>query len=397
VLELDHKKTQALLYLRMTDIIFRPRSEFFEESELPRWWKTVDRWSLFSLVGLFLSGLLLGMAASAPLAEANGQQAFYYVNRQFMYGTFSFTCILGLSILSVQENRRIALICFLITFILLCALPIWGTDHGKGAVRWLSFFGFSLQPSEFLKPFFVVAIAWAISAGQKDKNIPGTAISFIITLLIVSLLVMQPDFGQAALFLSIWTIVYFVSGASYRLLVGFIFLTLIGGFMAYMNSEHFARRIDGFLSPDVDPRTQLGFATNSIQEGGLFGVGLGEGVIKWRLPDAHTDFIIAVAAEEYGVLICILIIIFFIIIVVRSLILLLDERDYFVRNCGVGSISFFAFQAIINLGVSVRLLPAKGMTLPFISYGGSSLIASGCLMGLLLACTRRRPQGNVNQ
>ena len=167
--------------------------------------------------------------------------------------------------------------------------------------------------------------------------------------------------------------------------------------MAYINSEHFARRIDGFLSPDVDPRTQLGFATNSIQEGGLFGVGLGEGVIKWRLPDAHTDFIIAVAAEEYGVLICILIIIFFIIIVVRSLILLLDERDYFVRNCGVGSISFFAFQAIINLGVSVRLLPAKGMTLPFISYGGSSLIASGCLMGLLLACTRRRPQGNVNQ
>tara|TARA_B100001250_G_scaffold399909_1_gene409830 strand:- start:408 stop:911 length:504 start_codon:yes stop_codon:yes gene_type:complete len=167
--------------------------------------------------------------------------------------------------------------------------------------------------------------------------------------------------------------------------------------MAYMNSEHFARRIDGFLSPDVDPRTQLGFATNSIQEGGLFGVGLGEGVIKWRLPDAHTDFIIAVAAEEYGVLICILIIIFFIIIVVRSLILLLDERDYFVRNCGVGSISFFAFQAIINLGVSVRLLPAKGMTLPFISYGGSSLIASGFLMGLLLACTRRRPQGNVNQ
>ena len=173
-------------------------------------------------------------------------------------------------------------------------------------------------------------------------------------------------------------------------------MSLLGGLLAYINSEHVARRIDGFLSPDLDPRTQLGFATNSIQEGGLFGVGLGEGVIKWRLPDAHTDFIIAVAAEEYGVLICILIIVFFITIVSRSLIILSSEKDFFIRNCGVGSISFFALQAIINLGVSVRLLPAKGMTLPFISYGGSSLIASGILMGLLLACTRKRPSNTVN-
>jgi len=209
-------------------------------------------------------------------------------------------------------------------------------------------------------------------------------------------LVLQPDYGQAALFLSIWIILYFVSGASYILLIGLIFLSLIGGILAYLNSEHFAGRIDGFLSPDVDPRTQLGFATNAIQEGGLFGVGLGEGVIKWRLPDAHTDFIIAVAAEEYGVLICILIIIFFIVIVGRSLFLLRNERNHFIRNCGVGSISFFALQAIINLGVSVRLLPAKGMTLPFISYGGSSLIASGFLMGLLLACTRRRSEDNIS-
>ena len=380
----------------MTDIIFRPPSDIFEESELPRWWKTVDKWSLFSLVGLFLSGLLLGMAASVPLAEANGKQAFYYVNRQVIYGLFSFFCILVLSVLSVRENRRIALIGFLISLILLLALPIFGTDHGKGAVRWLSIFGFSLQPSEFLKPFFVVAIAWIMSAGQKGSSLPGKAISFIIMLVIVAILVKQPDYGQAALFLSIWTILYFVSGASFFFLAVLIAVSLLGALVAYLNSEHVARRIDGFLSPDLDPRTQLGFATNSIQEGGLFGVGLGEGVIKWRLPDAHTDFIIAVAAEEYGVLICIVIIIFFIIIVSRSLIILSSERNFFIRNCGVGSISFFALQAIINLGVSVRLLPAKGMTLPFISYGGSSLIASGILMGLLLACTRKRPLNTVN-
>ena len=379
----------------MTDIIFRPRSDFFEESELPRWWKTIDRWSLFSLLGLFLSGLLLGMAASVPLAEANGKQSFYYVNRQLIYGSISFLLIIVLSILSIRENRRIALIGFVISFIALSLLPVFGTDHGKGAVRWLSFFGSSLQPSEFLKPFFVVAVAWTMSAGQIGAKLPGKTISFMIMLLIVSILIMQPDYGQAALFLSIWSILYFVSGAPYILLIGLILLSFIGGLIAYMNSEHFAGRINGFLSTDVDPRTQLGFAINSIEEGGLFGVGLGEGVIKWRLPDAHTDFIIAVAAEEYGVLICILIIIFFLIIVGRSLVLLRNEQDYFIRNCGVGSISFFALQAIINLGVSVRLLPAKGMTLPFISYGGSSLIASGFLMGLLLACTRRRSVVNV--
>ena len=380
----------------MTDIIFRPRSDFLEESELPRWWKTIDKWSLFSLMGLFLSGLLLGMAASVPLAETNGKHAFYYVNRQLIFGSFSFLLIIGLSILSVRENRRIALVGFLIAFIALFMVPIFGTDHGKGAVRWLSFYGLSLQPSEFLKPFFIVTIAWTMSASQKEAKLPGKTISFLIMLLIVSILVSQPDYGQAALFLSIWIILFFVSGASYILLLGLIILSLIAGVLAYLNSEHFAGRIDGFLSPDVDPRTQLGFATNAIQEGGLFGVGLGEGVIKWRLPDAHTDFIIAVAAEEYGVLICILIIIFFIIVVVRSLILIRNERDYFIRNCGVGAISIFALQAIINLGVSVRLLPAKGMTLPFISYGGSSLIASGFLMGLLLACTRRSSEGNIS-
>ncbi len=382
--------------LRMTDIIFRPRSELFDESELPRWWKTLDKWTLFSLLGLFLSGLLLGMAASVPLAEANGKQSFYYVHRQLIYGIISLNLIIILSILSLRENRRIALVGFLISLIILFLLPIFGTDHGKGAVRWLSVFGFSLQPSEFLKPFFVVAVAWAMSASQGGENLPGKTISFIIMLVIVSALVMQPDYGQAALFLAVWSIVYFVSGASYILLLGVVILSFLGCLVAYMKSEHFASRINGFLSPDVDPRTQLGFATNSIQEGGLFGVGLGEGVIKWRLPDAHTDFIISVAAEEYGVIICIIIIMFFIIIVSRSILLLSSERNYFVRNCGVGCISFFAMQSIINLGVSVRLLPAKGMTLPFISYGGSSLIASGFLMGLLLACTRNRSRENLS-
>jgi cell division protein FtsW len=166
--------------------------------------------------------------------------------------------------------------------------------------------------------------------------------------------------------------------------------------VAYSSSEHFARRIDGFLSPDVDPTTQLGYATNAIREGGLFGVGLGEGEVKWSLPDAHTDFIIAVAAEEYGLILVVVIIALFSTIVLRSLTRLMRERDPFIRLAGTGLVCVFGVQAMINMGVAVRLLPAKGMTLPFVSYGGSSVIASGIAVGMLLAFTRTRPQGQIS-
>ncbi len=189
---------------------------------------------------------------------------------------------------------------------------------------------------------------------------------------------------------------YFVAGAPMLLLAG-----LAGGVMfmcsfAYSRSEHFARRIDGFLSPDVDPRTQLGYATNAIREGGYFGVGVGEGAVKWSLPDAHTDFIIAVAAEEYGLILVFIIIGLYATIVVRSLSRLRTERDPFIRLAGTGLACAFGVQAMINMGVAVRLLPAKGMTLPFVSYGGSSLIAGGIAVGMLLALTRSRPQGRIN-
>ena len=172
-------------------------------------------------------------------------------------------------------------------------------------------------------------------------------------------------------------------------------VAIVAGSFAYANSEHFARRIDGFLTPDVDPRTQLGYATDAIREGGLLGVGVGEGQVKWSLPDAHTDFIIAVAAEEYGLILVLIIIALYAIIVVRSLIRLMRERDPFVRLAGAGLACMFGVQAMINMGVAVRLLPAKGMTLPFVSYGGSSLIAGGIAVGMLLAFTRTRPQGEI--
>jgi cell division protein FtsW len=224
---------------------------------------------------------------------------------------------------------------------------------------------------------------------------PGRLFSFGIAIVIVAFLAMQPDFGQAALILFAWGVIYFVAGAPFMLLVGMAGLTVFGGTIAYNNSEHFARRIDGFLSADLDPRTQLGYATNAIREGGFFGVGVGEGQVKQSLPDAHTDFIIAVAAEEYGLLLVLAIIVLFAVIVIRSLFRLMKERDPFIRLAGSGLACVFGVQALINMGVAVRLLPAKGMTLPFVSYGGSSLIAGGIAVGMLLAFTRTRPQGEI--
>jgi cell division protein FtsW len=190
-------------------------------------------------------------------------------------------------------------------------------------------------------------------------------------------------------------VVYFVAGAPMVLIAGVMGLVSAGAMLAYNSSEHFARRINGFLSPDVDPRTQLGYATNAIQEGGFFGVGVGEGQVKWSLPDAHTDFIIAVAAEEYGLVLVLCILTLYALIVVRSLVRLMRERDTFTRLAGAGLACIFAVQAMINMGVAVRLLPAKGMTLPFVSYGGSSVIAAGITVGMLLALTRSRPQGEI--
>ena len=215
----------------MTDIIFRPRSQFLEGSELPMWWKTIDRLTFFSILGLFLCGLLLGMAASFPLADANGKEAFYYVKRHLIFGFLSFFLIIIVSILSIRENRRIFLIGFLLSLIFLLLLPFFGTDHGKGAIRWISIFGISLQPSEFLKPFYVVAITWIISSSFSKNQVPGKAISFILMSLIVCILVFQPDYGQAALFLAIWTVLYFLTGASLLFLFLIFCFTLLIGFL----------------------------------------------------------------------------------------------------------------------------------------------------------------------
>jgi cell division protein FtsW len=377
----------------MTEMVYGSMPSRVSEPVLPRWWRTIDRWSMMAVFALFAIGILLGLAASVPLAQRNGLSEFYYVQRQAFFGGVALGVMILISMAPPAMVRRMGVLLFLGAFLALAALPFLGTDFGKGAVRWFSLGFASVQPSEFLKPGFMVLVAWLIAASHEPMGPSGKTWSFCITLTIVALLAIQPDFGQAALVLFGWGVVYFIGGASMFLLMIVGAMVAAGGFAAYNMSEHFARRINGFLSPDVDPRTQLGYATNAIQEGGFFGVGVGEGQVKWSLPDAHTDFIIAVAAEEYGLVLVLLIIVLYATIVARSLIRLIHERDPFTRLAGAGLACIFGVQAMINMGVAVRLLPAKGMTLPFVSYGGSSVIAAGITLGFLLALTRSRPQG----
>jgi len=379
----------------MTEMAYGSVGTVEGEAVLSRWWRTLDKSVLTAILILFSIGLLLGLASSPPLAEKNGLAPFHYVYRQAIFGSLALFVMLVFSMLPSKVIRRLGVIGFLLCFVALGLLPFFGTDFGKGAVRWYGLGFASVQPSEFLKPGFIVTVAWLISANGQINGPPGRLWSFIITMLVVALLIIQPDFGQACLILFGWGIIYFVAGASFILLAALALMVLVAGSMAYSYSEHFAKRIDGFLSPDIDPRTQLGYATNAIQEGGFFGVGVGEGQVKWSLPDAHTDFIISVAAEEYGLFLVVLIILLFTWIVLASLIRLLKERDAFNRLAGSGLVAMFGIQAIINVGVAVRLLPAKGMTLPFVSYGGSSIIAMGITIGMLLALTRVRPQKDI--
>lgn len=379
----------------MTEMVYGTVPARDGEPILPRWWRTIDKLSMSCVFILFGIGLLLGLAASPPLAERNGLNAFYYVERQSVFGGLALTAMLLTTMMSPQLVRRLGVLGFFAAFVALAFLPVFGTDFGKGAVRWYSLGFGSFQPSEFLKPGFIVVSAWLMAASQEINGPPGRMYSLIMTAAIVLLLALQPDFGQACLVLFSWGVMYFVAGAPILLLVLLAGGVVFAGTLAYGNSEHFARRIDGFLSPDVDPRTQLGYATNAIQEGGFFGVGVGEGQVKWSLPDAHTDFIIAVAAEEYGLILVLVIIGLFTTITVRSMLRLMRERDPFIRLAGTGLACIFGIQAMINIGVAVRLLPAKGMTLPFVSYGGSSLIAAGVVVGALLAFTRTRPQGEI--
>lgn len=379
----------------MTEIRFGTYQPEPDDPILPNWWRTIDHLGIAAVLILFAIGLLLSFAASPPLAEKHSMPVFHYVQRHAVFGIAALMAMAVVSIASPTTVRRIGIGIFGISFLGLMLLPGFGTDFGKGAVRWFSFGFGSIQPSEFLKPGFVVFSAWLISVSMESKDRRFLLLSLGVTGLIAAALALQPDFGQASLVVFSWCILYFASGGPILILVLIGAIVVSAGLLAFHLSEHVQSRIVAYLEGNAEPNSQLGFAEAAFREGGTLGVGLGNGTVKFQLPDGHTDFIAAVAAEEYGLVMVVAIIALFCFVCVRSLYRLLSEKDDFIRLAGTGLAALFAIQAFINLGVSVQLLPAKGMTLPLVSYGGSSMIAVGLALGMLFAFTRERPRTGI--
>jgi len=378
----------------MTEITFRAMPPVrIESSVVGDWWRTVDRWTLGAILVLAALGMVLALAASPPLAHKNGLWTYHYVVRHAVFLAVGLGVIGAISMSGVPTVRRIGVVLFAGALAGTLLLPWLGTDFGKGATRWYSLGFFSLQPSEFLKPGFVVIAGWLMAGSFERFGPPGRSISGLMAMGIAAMLALQPDFGQAVLVLAVWAVMVFISGAPITMLLAIGGIVGAAGAFAYANSGHFAGRINAYLSEEVDPHTQLAYAESAIREGGLFGVGAAQGSVKWTLPDAHTDFIIAVAAEEFGLILTLAIISVYLFITLRALVLLAEQRNPFIRLAGSGLAVLFGLQAFVNMAVAIRLLPAKGMTLPFISYGGSSMLAAAVALGALLALTRARPLG----
>ena len=380
----------------MTDIVHGSPRALPVDNPFFRWWQSVDRWTFLATLSLIVVGLLLSLAASVPLADANDKPTFYYVYRQAIYAVISFSLIICLSATTLSIMRRFGIIGFFLVVFALALLPIFGTDFGKGAVRWYSLTWVTIQPSEYLKPFFVVFVSWIVAGNIYSNPRVALIISFFSMSTCVFLLTLQPDLGQTVVLIGCWALIHFIVGVSW--LFSTIFFTFIStiAFIFYQFSNHVASRLKTFFSNVIEPTSQMGLVEQAIQSGGFLGVGAGNGKIKWSLPDAHTDFIIAVAVEEFGLIVFFLILTLFVIILLRTLSRLLLERNPFQLLVGLGLLTIIQSQVLINLGVAARLLPTKGMTLPFISYGGSSMVAMGILMGLLLNVTRRRTSDNID-
>jgi cell division protein FtsW len=373
-------------------MLSRAERTFFSD-----WWWTVDRWLISGLCALMVMGVVFTMAGSPPVAERLGLPTFHFVNRHLFYLAPAIVIMAGVSLLSPRGVRRTALIVY--TGAMLCVLAAlqFGVEI-KGARRWI----FGLQPSEFVKPCFVILAAWAFSEGARRRDVPGTAFALLLLPATIIPFMLQPDFGQTVLVSVVWGGLFFLAGLHILWVAGIGTLGVAGGYLAYKFLPHVRVRFDKFLNAGNDgPATNPGnsfqsdVAVDSFVQGGWFGKGPGEGTLKRILPDSHTDFIFAVTGEEFGVLVAFGLMLVFAFIVLRGLTLAMRNEDPFCRFAAAGLIMLFGLQSAINMGVNLHLLPAKGMTLPFISYGGSSLLSLALGMGFLIAVTRRRPRSAI--
>ncbi len=366
-----------------------------DQSLLAQWWFTVDR-LVFALVGvLIVVGLVLLLASSPPVALRKGLAQFHFVERQVVFAALGVGVMATVSLLSVRQIRRLALVVFLATAIAMIGLLLFG-EAINGAKRWIRFAGFSLQPSEFAKPAFVVLSAWAFAEQAVRRDMPALPIAIGLFAITVVLMALQPDMGQALLVTAVWGALFLMAGFSIFWMLGFSALVVGGSVVGYLAFDHVRWRVDAFVSGTLIEHSQTERAYRSFIEGGLFGRGPGEGTIKTTLPDAHTDFIFAVVAEEHGVLACLGIIALFMIIIVRILWWAIKAPLLFQKFAVAGLALLIGLQAFINMSVSAGLLPAKGMTLPLISAGGSSMVATCLTFGMILGLMRDDPRGVFN-
>lgn len=363
-----------------------------EPSFSGRWWWSVDRVILGALITLMVSGVVLLMAGGPPVAERLGLSTFHFVNRQAVYLLAALAIVLSVSFMSPRQVRRAALVIFAASLAMVVATLYLGVEV-KGARRWLTLGPLgSIQPSEFMKPAFVVLSAWAFAEGTRRPDLPGTWLAFLLLPLTITPLVLQPDFGQTVLVSLVWCGLFFVAGLHWFWVLGLGGAGAFGILIAYQLVPHVRARIERFMDKGSGDTFQIDTALESFSSGGWLGKGPGEGTVKRILPDAHTDFIFAVTAEEFGIVVCILLVMLFALIVLRSLFVAQKAEDPFLRLAVTGLALLFGIQAAINMMVNLHMMPAKGMTLPFISYGGSSLISLAIGTGFLLALTRKRPR-----
>jgi cell division protein FtsW len=355
------------------------------------WWWTVDRWMLGVAALLIGVGVALSFASSPAAAmRMSIGDPFHFAVRQCVFGAGAAVILLSVSMLEVKTVRRAAFFIWLAAIAVMVALPIFG-HNAKGATRWLEVGGFTLQPSEFMKPALVILVAWMFAEGQKGEGVPGVSIAFGLYFISIALLLVQPDVGQSVLITVAFGAAFWMAGVpiSWVMLLGGV--AVAGLSSTYFLFPHVAARVHKFVSPDTADTHQVDRAAEAIRAGGFLGRGPGEGVMKRHVPDLHTDFIYSVGAEEYGLVFSLLLISLFALLVTRGLYRAMKLNDPFEQVAAAGLFVLVGQQAIINVAVNLNMIPTKGMTLPFISYGGSSMLAMGLTLGMALALTRRRP------
>jgi len=365
-----------------------------ERSLLSDWWFSIDHRLLAGVLSLMLAGLVVSFGAGPAAAERMGLDDFHFVERHAAFLGAALIVLFPVSMLGPRGVRRLALVLCLGGLALTAAALFQGIER-NGAVRWLHFAGFGFQPSEMVKPGFVVVSAWLLSEGARRRDVPATELAVGLLIVFAGLLALQPDIGQIALMSVVWAGMFLAAGYPLRWMFAIAGIAALAMFAAYWTIPHAAERVDAFMGWSEAASDQTAIALSAFAEGGWFGRGPGEGVLKTRLPDAHNDYVFAVIAEELGIAACLCLLAVYGYVTLRTGAAALKQQSPFIRVAICGLAMLFGFQALINMAVNVNLLPAKGMTLPFISYGGSSLVSMSVVMAMVVALTRRRPDAEA--